>query len=160
MSTLRSWATPVTVGTFLIMGTTGVLMFFHIETGLNGFVHEWAGWLLLIGVGAHLLMNWRAFKTYFKRPLAKGIMGMGALVLAVSFLPVEDEGGNPMKLVREAIQIAPIEQVIALSGQDVETGLAALDAAGIIVLPGQSLGIVTAGDRAKEMQAVKILFGD
>ena len=31
MSTLRNWATPLTVATFLFMGVTGVLMFFHLK---------------------------------------------------------------------------------------------------------------------------------
>lgn len=43
MSSLRKWATPLTIGSFLLMGVTGILMFFHLDIGLNKLAHEWAG---------------------------------------------------------------------------------------------------------------------
>ena len=48
MSSLRKWATPLTVASFLIMGVTGILMFFHLDSGLNGPLQEWAGGLMLL----------------------------------------------------------------------------------------------------------------
>lgn len=79
--TPRSWATPLTVGAFPLISVTGILMFFHLETGLSKAAHEWLGWFLVAGVAAHLWLNGRAFTTYFKRPAAVAIMGAGALVL-------------------------------------------------------------------------------
>lgn len=37
---LRTWATPLTVGAFLLMAATGVLMFFGYDRGLTAVVHE------------------------------------------------------------------------------------------------------------------------
>ncbi|WP_406648609.1 DUF4405 domain-containing protein [Aliisedimentitalea scapharcae] len=159
MSSLRSWATPLTVGSFLIMGATGVLMFFHIETGLNGFIHEWAGWAMVAGVGAHLAMNWRAFKIYFKRPLAKGIMGVSAVVLLASFVPVSS-GGSPVQVVMQAIGQADVETVIALSGQELETGLARLADAGFSTQADTRVQELTGGDRGQQMQIIEVLFSE
>ena len=157
MSALRSWATPLTVSSFLIMGTTGILMFFHIETGLNGFVHEWAGWVMVAGVTAHLVMNWRAFKTYFKRPLAKGIMAIGVLALVASFAPVSD-GGNPVQTVMLAIGKSDVETVIALSGQDLNVGLARLTDAGFDAQAQTRIADLTGGNRGQQMQIIEALF--
>ena len=33
--TLRSWATPLVIATFLAAGVTGILMFFHLDVGVN-----------------------------------------------------------------------------------------------------------------------------
>jgi len=52
------------------MGVAGVLTFFHLDSGLNKIVHEWASWAMLIGVGAHLVLNWRALAGYFGRSVA------------------------------------------------------------------------------------------
>ena len=52
MKSLRLWATPLIVGSFLIMGVSGVLMFFHLETTLMKVVHEWAGWAMVAGAVA------------------------------------------------------------------------------------------------------------
>lgn len=159
MQTLRKWATPLTVGSFLIMGVTGALMFFHLDSGLNKVVHEWAGWAMLAGVAAHLVLNWRAFMAYFKRPLAAGIMGIGALALAVSFLPLGDGGGSPVPVVMGALGKAPVEQVMALGGKTPAQGFAALAEAGIVVAPGQSLADATEGNRGAQAQALRALLG-
>lgn len=159
MSGLRKWATPLTVGTFLIMGVTGVLMFFHLESTLNKVIHEWAGWAMLVGVGAHLVLNWRAFTTYLKRPLAKGIMGISALLLVVSFIPTGQEG-NPMKMAAEKMQEAPIEAVIAVSGMDLAEGMQVLAEAGVDVSEGQSLSEASGGKRGVQMAALRALFAE
>lgn len=44
MTISRNWATPLTIGSFLLMAVTGLLMFFHLDTGLNKAAHEWLGW--------------------------------------------------------------------------------------------------------------------
>lgn len=49
----REWATPVTVGVFVVMAATGLLMFFHLDIGLNKAAHEWLGWLMVAAVAAH-----------------------------------------------------------------------------------------------------------
>ena len=159
MKSLRIWATPLTVGSFLIMGVTGILMFFHVDSGLNGFIHEWAGWAMVVGVGAHLAMNWRAFSTYFKRPLAKGIMGLGAVLLALSFVPVEG-GGSPVQSVMQAVAQSDVQTVIALSGQELDTGLALLAEAGIAAQADAQMQDITGGDRGVQMQVIETLFAN
>ncbi len=133
---LRSWATPLVVGSFLLMGVTGILMFFHLETTAAKVVHEWAGFVLVAGAGAHLALNWRAFTTYFKRPLAKGIMALGVVVLGLTFVPgiipglTEGAGLGP-RVVMDAMGNARIEVLAELAGKTPETLLAQLQAAGI-----------------------------
>ncbi len=158
MSTLRNWATPLTVATFLFMGVTGVLMFFHLDSTLNKLLHEWGGWLMVIGVLAHLLLNWRPFTTYLKRPLAKGIMGLGAVVLAVSFWPVSS-GGSPVQQVMQAVAQSDVATVIALSGQELDAGLKALTAAGLVADSSTTMAELTGGTRALQMQVIDVLFG-
>ncbi len=155
---MRKWATPLTVGSFLVMGVTGTLMFFHLDSGLNKTVHEWAGWAMLLGVGAHLAINWRAFMGYFKRPVALGVMGAGALALAISFVPLGQGSGSPVPLVMGALFDAPIEQVIALGRMSEAEGIAALATAGVIIAPGQSLAEATRGERDTEIRALRALL--
>ena len=53
MAIERQWVTPLVAGSFLLMGVTGILMFFHWDSGLNKAAHEWLGWLMIIGVALH-----------------------------------------------------------------------------------------------------------
>lgn len=117
--TLRSWATPLTIGAFLLISVTGVLMFFHLNTTLGKVAHEWLGWFLLIGVGAHLLLNWRALTTYFKRPAANAIMGAFVVVLLASFVPLSGTSGElPVREIIGRLNEAPIATLAVLAGKD------------------------------------------
>jgi len=159
MKFLRKWATPLTVASFLIMGMTGTLMFFHLDSGLNKLIHEWAGWVMLVGVLAHVVLNWRAFTTYFKRPLAMGIMGLGVVALAASFVPVGGSGGgDTVRMVMMSISSAQLETMIALSGKDTDAGLVALAEAGYDAQLGQSMATLTGGDRATQDAILAVLF--
>ncbi|MCI5097966.1 MAG: DUF4405 domain-containing protein [Rhodobacteraceae bacterium] len=157
MSALRKWATPLTIGSFLLMGVTGILMFFHLDIGLNKLAHEWAGWIMVVGVLAHVVLNWRAFSVYFKRPAARVIMGVSAIVLAGSFVPVSG-GGSPVRPVMMAVAQAPVSTVIELSGVPEQEALSRLSAAGFDATPETSMSGLTGGDRDKQMQILSLLF--
>jgi len=159
MKTLRKWATPATIGSFILMAVTGVLMFFHLDSGFNKLVHEWASWAMVAGVAAHLTVNYRAFLNYLKRPLAVGVVGVFAVVLGLSFIPAN--GGGPDETVgkvMQALTAAPVVQVIALSGQDTDEGLARLAQAGVQASADQTLAEISGGNRKREMQILGLLL--
>ncbi|MBW6506106.1 MAG: hypothetical protein K0B00_05065 [Rhodobacteraceae bacterium] len=116
------------------MAVSGVLMFFHLGGALNTFAHEWAGWALVVGGLAHLTLNWRPFTGYLKRPVAAAIMGVFAVILGLSFIPLggtaEGRGGD-LRLVMGAMGNARIETLAELSGQTPAAVIAALAAQGI-----------------------------
>ena len=114
---LRAWATPLVVGSFLVMASSGMLMFFHLNTGLMKGLHEWAGLVMVVGGVAHLMLNWRPFTTYFKRPLAGTIMGLGAIALGASFVPVGASVSpeSSLRSVMGAVAQAPVS-VLAEKG--------------------------------------------
>ncbi len=157
MSTLRTWATPLTIGSFLLMAVTGLLMFFHLDGTLNKVAHEWAGWIMVAGVLAHVVLNWRAFSIYFKRPVAVTIMAVSAVVLAGSFVPASG-GGNPVRPVMMAISQATVGAVIELSGVPQQEALSRLSAAGYDAEVDTPLPRLTGGNREKEMAILSLLF--
>lgn len=145
--TLRSWATPLTVGAFLLISVTGILMFFHLETGLSKVAHEWLGWFLVFGVAAHLWLNWRAFTTYFKRPAAMAIMAAGVAVLLASVsVPAGEGGGLAVRQVIGSLTTAPISTLAALSGKEEASLLAMLAVDHPGVTADQTLTDLAAGN--------------
>lgn len=159
MKSLRTWATPVTIGTFIVISVTGVLMFFHADSGLNKLVHEWIGLVMVAAVAAHVLMNWRAFTTYFKRPVAVTLMGIGALVLASSFLlGGADASPDGMRALMMSVGNARVATLAELAGEDTEAVLAALDAAGIPATPDATLAALSGGDRTKQDEIIGLVF--
>jgi len=163
MNLSREWATPLTMGAFGLMAVTGVLMFFHLDTGLNKTAHEWLGWVMVAGVAAHAAVNWAGFKRHF---LSVGpgrvILVISMLITAASFIspPSAGRGGPPPPVMAlKAVTRAPLSSVAPLTGKTVEQLMVELEQAGIrIPDAGNSLDSVLAGDRARESKAIAVIF--
>ena len=57
MKKLRSWVTPITIGSFLLLGVTGLLMFFKVRGGLIVVAHEWLSPIFVVGACLHIFLN-------------------------------------------------------------------------------------------------------
>lgn len=162
MKISRDWATPVTIGTFALMAVTGLLMFFHLDTGLNKLAHEWLGWVMVAGVAAHAAANWPGFKRYFlSSTTGRAIIAASLVVLAGSFvsLPGGAKGQPPHIMALKAVTQAPIASVAPLAGRPVVQLLDELAKAGINVPSAEaSLDSVLKGDRGLEGKAMAVLF--
>lgn len=162
MKISREWATSLTIGAFGLMAVTGVLMFFHFDSGLNKLAHEWLGWAFVAGAGLHAAVNWGAFKRYFvASATGRAIIGVFAVVLLASFLPLGGgKGAPPPVLAMNAVARAPISAVAPLTGRPVETVLRQLREAGLAVAgPEASIESVAGADRGLQSRAMAALFG-
>ncbi|NBW51152.1 MAG: DUF4405 domain-containing protein, partial [Betaproteobacteria bacterium] len=56
IGTQRPWITPAVIGSFTLLSVTGILMFFHLDSGLNKLAHEWLSWIFVIVVVLHILL--------------------------------------------------------------------------------------------------------
>jgi peptidoglycan/LPS O-acetylase OafA/YrhL len=91
----RNWVTPIAAGAFLLSAVTGVLIFFHVDSGANKFVHEWLSWVLLGGALLHVFANFNGLKAHLSARRGQALVGLFAVVLALSFIPFGGEGGKP-----------------------------------------------------------------
>ncbi|MBB4197905.1 hypothetical protein CCR94_19030 [Rhodoblastus sphagnicola] len=160
MKISREWATPVTIGAFVLMAVTGVLMFFHSETGLNKLAHEWLGFVFVLGVALHAIVNWGAFKRYFVSSAAgRAVIALFAVALVASFAPLGGKaGGPPPILAMNAVLKAPLSTVAPLAGRPVEAIVAQLNGAGFAVSgPEASLASV-ARNREAQAKVMTLLF--
>jgi len=143
---MRSWATPLVIGSFLVMSVSGILMFFHLDSRLTNLAHEWGGWVLVAGVLAHLLLNWRPFTIYLRRPLAVGIIAVCVAILGLSFVPQGSslrDRGYDFDMVVDAMSNASVETLADLSGQTADEVITAL--------ADEGLGSVAATDTVAEI---------
>jgi hypothetical protein len=130
----RPWITPLVMGAFLLSAVTGVLMFFHLDSGLNKLAHEWLSWAMVGGVLLHATLNLPAFKRYFGQKTALTVMGAFALVLALSFIPAAGAKKAPSYAgpVR-ALADAPLPVLAQVLGKTPEALKADLEQAGLPV---------------------------
>jgi hypothetical protein len=86
MAIQRNWVTPLAAGAFLLSAVTGILMFFHFDSGLNKLAHEWLSWVLLGAVALHVTANFDGFKRHLGTRRGQLLVGLFALVLLSSFV--------------------------------------------------------------------------
>jgi hypothetical protein len=126
---IRAWATPLTIGSFLLMAATGVLMFFGVRGGLISEVHEWFSWLFLAGAVAHLVVNVRPLTLHLKSRWGRISIAAAAVVLVVAVFPSGVRTGHQVRhAVEQAVVDAPLSTLATLanvSPMDLETRLKA-----------------------------------
>lgn len=131
----RAWITPLVIGAFLLSAVTGVLMFFHLDSGLNKAAHEWLSWAMLVGVGLHLALNLAPFKRYFRQTTGRVVIAGFAALLALSFIPLGGTAGSepPFAHPVHALARAPLPTLAQVAGLSTDALRARLGAAGIVV---------------------------
>ncbi len=147
-SFLSRYATPLTIGLFLVSLVSGVALFFHVQSGLFKSMHEWLSLVLIVPVGLHVWKNWRPMLSYMKRaPLAIALV----LSLAVSGVFMANAamsgrtGGNPAIALIGKLQQNSVEAVAPLFGHTGDSLVEALKAKGFQVASADQ----TLGDIAK-----------
>lgn len=161
----RDWATPLTVGSFLLLTVTGVLMFFHLDTGLNKLAHEWLSWVLLAAVGLHVASNWVAFRRHLNQRRGRWLIGAGALVLALSFLPASMFGTGsseppfvaPARLLAQ-VPLPVLAQVAASAGLSEEDLRKRLTQAGLPATGDDSIADRAGADGRRQVQVLARLL--
>ncbi|WP_341889714.1 DUF4405 domain-containing protein [Variovorax sp. YR752] len=108
MKLQRDWITPITMGAFALLAVTGVLMFFHIDSGLNETAHQWLSWVLIGGVALHAAVNWPGVRRHLAGWRGRAALGLFALLLAASFVPLGGSGEPPFVPPLRALADAPL----------------------------------------------------
>src|SRR5690606_15678085 len=81
---LRTWSTPLTIGSFILMSVSGVLMFFDVVPGYLSFAHEWFSWFFLVGAGGHIAVNYRPLEKHLKSNWGRANVAIFSIILVVS----------------------------------------------------------------------------
>lgn len=164
MISMRAWATPLTIGSFLLMAVTGLMMFFHVDIGLTKPAHEWLSWAFLAGAGVHVASNFIAFKRHFVSPVALAIIGLFVAILSAAILigaAGGEGGGSPVRLVLGTVEKAPLRDLAVLLHQSPDALIARINAAGTRVENADlSLADISGGDREKSEALLRAVFTD
>ena len=127
MNKLRAWVTPITIGSFLLIGVTGLLMFFKVPGGLVVVAHEWLSPVFVVGACLHVWLNWGAVRANLTRTRGIVIVGLFCALLAFAIAPSDEaeeiarEHGHGQERVgrraAEALLQARLSTVAELTGQ-------------------------------------------
>ncbi|MBC6906318.1 DUF4405 domain-containing protein [Saccharophagus sp. K07] len=82
--TLRTWSTPITIGSFILMTVTGVLMFFDVVPGYLSFAHEWFSWIFIIGAAGHMVINFKPLTKHLRSNWGRGSVAIFSMIVFIS----------------------------------------------------------------------------
>jgi uncharacterized membrane protein len=87
--TIRSFATPITIASFLTVAVTGLLMLFGVHGGMMGLAHEISSVIFVLGSILHIVVNLRPTLAHLKRPVGATLAVLFLLFTAVAMAPLE-----------------------------------------------------------------------
>lgn len=134
----RKIVTPITGVLALVIGVSGVMLFFHLGEGLVKEAHEWLGVAFAVVMLVHLALNWKAFKHHFRKPAAwvgSGIVSAISVMFLVASLSSASHE-NPTRSIMRSIEttavsdLAPVFKIsqsemvqrFGRAGVEIETG--------------------------------------
>lgn len=157
MKVQRSWVTPITAGAFLLSGVTGILIFFHLESGTGKFMHEWLGWVLLGGAALHVIANYTGLKSHLATLRGQLLVGIFAVALLVSFIPLGGGQDEPpfMPPIRALSQV-PLTTLAQVTPEQLREKLS--QAGYQSTSDQQSLSELVGADTRKQMHVMESIF--
>lgn len=156
---LHSWATPLTIGSFLLMATTGIAMFFEWDRGLTVVVHQWFSWFFLLGAGGHIAANIRPFKNHLKSGWGMVSVATFAAVLALSFFTWGFVTGPQLERpIEEALVDAPLSALAGVTRIDPDAVTRRLRARGIAADDRDSIRALSSKYRVGANRLLAIVF--
>jgi hypothetical protein len=81
----RAWLSPLTGISFVVIGLTGVLMFFHLRLPGMTMLHELGGLLFVIVGVWHLKLNWHALLAYCGQGKGRVALVVGTVLMVLFF---------------------------------------------------------------------------
>ncbi|MEQ7801972.1 DUF4405 domain-containing protein [Pedobacter sp. ASV1-7] len=128
----RNYITPFISLVFLVVGLSGMLMFFHLFDGYTEVVHEYLGVFFIICAVFHIILNWKALKIHFKRGV---FIPAGLAVAVISILFIIQQQYNPKvdTMLLDKIIKAPINDVFKALEVDSSKAVKRLETNGISI---------------------------
>ncbi|MBU0632704.1 DUF4405 domain-containing protein [bacterium] len=128
----REFATSVTALLFVVMGISGVMMFFHLSDRYVKEMHEILGLVFVIGVFLHIFFNFKSMQKYFNKTIFKIL---SAIVIVVSMLFVFNvkEGQDPKRTIIESVFNASLQNYSTVLGMSIDDVKDKLDKRGFKV---------------------------
>lgn len=166
---LRRWATPLTIGAFVLMAVTGILMFFEVRLGIIKVAHEWSSWLMVIAVSLHVVLHWKSFSRYFSQTLPAAVIGLFAVLTVAAMLipnnapqrggPPGGFGGTAGAQATQLLLSAPLATIATLSQQTPDAVVAKLEAQGLTsVTLDQSLSAVATNNQRNPVEMLNVIL--
>jgi hypothetical protein len=123
-------ATLLTASLFMVIGVSGVMMFFRLQRELVKPMHEWLGLLFVLAVVLHAVRNQRQFLALFAQMRMRILLVVVAAVAATFLALTPASKPNPSRAATQALLKTKLHDLAPVLGVSVEALLVRLNGAG------------------------------
>ena len=121
----RAWISPATSISFLVVAITGVMLAFHMKSRGVKLIHEWIGYTFILAGVVHLLLNWKAFKSYFRQRSAIVAL-IAVLVATVALLSASSGSASQQSKLHPLVRIFDTNSDGVIDNAEMQNASAAL----------------------------------
>jgi len=152
----RDIATSATTLIFLVVSTTGILMYFHLFKNYTKDLHEILGLVFVVAVFFHVLFNFNSMKQYCSK---KSFLGISIIVLLVSlvFIFNAPDGKGSKGVIVNKVFNANIEKSFLVFNDDINLAKEKLKKAGIQIENSKTIEEVANNNNTNSFKIVEII---
>ncbi|WP_167882040.1 DUF4405 domain-containing protein [Leptospira semungkisensis] len=150
--------TPYLIFIFLIIGSTGILMFFHVLDEYTTVVHEFLGLSFVVFAIFHIRMNWSNIKNYAKKRQLL-LPSIVILVLSIAFIVGGKLHGNLEHDILEKVLRTPVSDSFKLLNGNYQDAIEILKQNHIVIDdPSKSLEEVSIQNKKSPEEIVELIL--
>ncbi|HTH17950.1 MAG TPA: DUF4405 domain-containing protein [Magnetospirillum sp.] len=113
---LRRYATQATTALAVVVGVTGVMMFFHLAKSEVEAMHEWLGMGFAVVATLHAVRHRAGVANMLTQTRMRALLAAAALTAAAFLVLAPAKQGNPFRQATDRMLQAPIAQVAPVLG--------------------------------------------
>lgn len=153
----RDVATSLTILVFIIVGTTGTLMFFHLFDAYTKQMHEYLGLVFVVAALLHVLVHIKSTKQYFTKKVFLGFFVI-LLGVVIAFTSSVKEGGvHPKKLAFDKLFGSSIEKSFVLFTPSVDEAKFKLESAGLKLDDAATISQIAKLNKTSPFEIISII---
>ena len=126
---LRRYATQATIALTIVVGVTGVMMFFRLYKGEVQAMHEWLGLAFAAVALAHVVRHRQIFVGMLRQPRMRVLFAATAVASAAFIVAAPPKAPNPVRQATQAVMRAPLKDLAPVLGVTPEVLATRLDGA-------------------------------
>lgn len=153
---IKTGITSLTALVFMVVGTTGILLYFHlIETHIKA-LHEILGLFFVCVALLHLYSHWKPMQRHMRNKqflLYSILIG----IVSIFFIASSESGENPKKKIIIAVLDAPLEVSLPLLKSDRERFESRLKEMGITIKNADTISDIAKQNRRSPFELVNAI---
>ncbi len=156
-ATLRDIATSLTALIFIVIGMSGVMIYFHFYDMQVRELHEIIGLVFVSVTLFHIFVNWKSMKKYFSKKIFIITLVATTIVSSGFVINSLNQGQNPKLLVIQSVLTAPIKNSLKVLNIEYEVAMKKLEAQNIKIENNSSIQTIAQANKISPFKVVLII---